>query len=212
MSAVRSAALCHYDITQCSLFIVQKGGEGLARTRNFASVVYPESAPEDWQGILAAQLVPSLISPLHDKDLDAEGKLKKPHYHVLLLFSGVKTREQAAAVFAMIGGVGCEQVNSARAYARYLIHADQSDKAQYDRRDIVALSGADYESLARLPDDRYKAISEIVDFCSRNDMNSYSDLLEYCREKNWAWFCIMCDNSVTIREYLRSRAWTHREG
>lgn len=184
----------------------------MERTRNYASIVYPESAPDKWQEILADQLVAALISPLHDQDLDNEGKLKKPHYHVLLLFSGVKTREQAAEVFALIGGVGCEKVNSARSYARYLIHADHPEKVQYDRAKVVALSGADFESLARQPEDRYKIISEIVDFCRKNDINSYSNLLEYCRSENWLWFCAMCDNSVTIREYLRSRAWTHREG
>lgn len=44
------------------------------RTRNFATVVYPESAPENWERILEEHCVPAFISPLHDKDIDAEGK------------------------------------------------------------------------------------------------------------------------------------------
>lgn len=178
------------------------------RTRNYASVVYPESAPEDWKGILADQLIPALISPLHDKDLDDVGELKKSHYHVMLLFTGMKTRDQAAAVFKQIGGVGCEKINCARSYARYLIHLDQPEKAQYSRKDVVALCGADYESLVSLPEDRYKLISEIVSYCSKNDVISYSDLMEYCRSENWPWFRVLCDNAITIREYLRSRTWT----
>lgn len=178
------------------------------RTRNYASIVYPESAPEDWQRILSDQLIPALISPLHDQDLDELGALKKAHYHVLLMFSGVKTRDQAATVFKEIGGVGCEKVNCVRSYARYLIHLDQPDKAQYSRYDVTALCGVDFDSLVSVPEDRYKGISEIVGYCSANDIVSYSDLLEYCRSENWSWFRILCDNSVTIREYLRSRAWT----
>ncbi len=46
------------------------------RTRNFATVVYPESAPENWMRILEEHRVPALISPLHDKDVDADGKKK----------------------------------------------------------------------------------------------------------------------------------------
>lgn len=35
------------------------------RTRNFATVVYPESAPDNWKGILEEQCIPAFISPLN---------------------------------------------------------------------------------------------------------------------------------------------------
>ena len=63
------------------------------RIRNWATIVYPESAPDNWQEILKGQLVPAFISPLHDLDYDENGELKKEHYHILLLFGGVKTYE-----------------------------------------------------------------------------------------------------------------------
>lgn len=78
------------------------------RTRNYATVVYPESAPIDWIRLLQEQCVPALISPLHDKDLNTDGTLKKEHFHVMILFDGVKTSEQAQEVFSVIGGVGIE--------------------------------------------------------------------------------------------------------
>ena len=40
----------------------------VGRTRNYATVVYPESAPEGWQSILEDQFVSAFISPLHDCD------------------------------------------------------------------------------------------------------------------------------------------------
>lgn len=52
------------------------------RTRNWATVVYPESAPDDWIMKLQEQCVPALISLLHDKDINADGTRKKEHYHV----------------------------------------------------------------------------------------------------------------------------------
>ena len=54
------------------------------RTRNYGTVVYPESAPSDWISRLQEQLVPALISPLHDRDINSDGTIKKPHFHVMI--------------------------------------------------------------------------------------------------------------------------------
>lgn len=179
------------------------------RTRNFATVVYPESAPEDWQDILAGQFIPAFISPLHDKDINPGGEPKKPHYHVMIMFEGVKTKEQAEAIFKLIGGVGCEVVNSMRGYGRYLCHLDNPEKAQYKQEDVRCLSGADYIAVIGLVLDKYKAISEMIDFCQLNDIVSYSDLLEYCRTERFDWFRVLCDNgTVVMKEYLKSKSWT----
>ena len=40
---------------------------GAGRTRNYACVVYPDSAPENWKEIIAESKVPVFISPLHDQ-------------------------------------------------------------------------------------------------------------------------------------------------
>ena len=52
---------------------------GKGRTRNFATVVYPESAPDDWQEILSQQFVPAFISPLHDKEDRKSTRLNSSH-------------------------------------------------------------------------------------------------------------------------------------
>ena len=46
--------------------------EKVIRTRNFATVVYPESAPENWIDLLKRQCVPAFISPLHNEDRNAD--------------------------------------------------------------------------------------------------------------------------------------------
>ena len=89
-----------------------KNGSG--RTRNFATVLYPESAPADWFDVLTELHIPAFISPLHDIDVNPTGEVKKEHYHVIIMFDSVKTTEQAIEVFQKIGGVGCERVNSVR--------------------------------------------------------------------------------------------------
>lgn len=179
------------------------------RTRNYATVVYPDSAPEDWQEILSQQFIPAFISPLHDKDVNPTGELKKPHWHVIIMFDSVKTMEQAREVFNLINGVGCERIQSIRGYSRYLCHLDNPDKAQYNQDDVRSLCGADYPSVIGLSIDKYKSIGEMIDYCKDNDIYSYSVLLEYCKNERFDWFRVLCDNgTVVIKEYLKSRSWT----
>ena len=106
------------------MFNVQEEIMEKKRTRNYATVIYPESAVENWKVILQEQCVPALISPIHNKDINSDGELKKEHYHVIIMFDGPKTKEQAQEIFDLIGGVGSEPIKSVRAYARYLCHLD----------------------------------------------------------------------------------------
>ena len=135
---------------------------GRGRTRNYGTIVYPESAPQDWQTILAEMCIPCFISPLHDSDINPDGETKKPHYHVMIMFEGVKTVEQATEIFNQIGGVGHEIVQSARGYARYLCHLDNPEKHQYSPDDVKAYGGADYVSVIGLAIDKYKANQSIA--------------------------------------------------
>lgn len=179
---------------------------GKGRTRNYATVVYPESAPEHWQNTLAEQCIPAFISPLHDKDINPTGEEKKPHYHVMIMFESVKTKEQAAEIFELIGGVGCEVVNSIRGYARYLCHLDNPDKAQYSVDDVRALAGADYISIIGLAIDKYKTLGEILDFIEAEDINNIGDLIMYSRQERFDWFRVLCDSGIYIlKEYMKSR-------
>lgn len=187
----------------------EKKSSGRGRTRNFATVVYPDSAPEHWKQILAEQLIPSFISPLHDKDVNPDGEPKKPHWHVILMFDSTKYCEQAIEVFDKIGAVGCEVIKSIRGYARYLCHLDNPDKVQYSPEDVQCLAGADYMSVIGLAIDKYKAIGEMIDFCEDNCIVSYSELLKYCRFERFDWFRVLCDNgTLVMKEYLKSKHWT----
>lgn len=181
------------------------------RSRNFATVVYLDSAPDGWQEILSQQFVPAFISPLHDKDLNPTGEPKKPHYHVVLMFDSLKAKDQAQDIISKINGVGCEVVQSIRGYARYLCHLDNPEKAQYKQEDVRSLCGADYPNVIGLVTDKYKAIGEMIDFCEDNGIYSYSELLKYCRMERFDWFRVLCDNgTVVMKEYLKSKSWTER--
>lgn len=182
------------------------------RTRNFATVVYPESAPEDWQDILARHCVPAFISPLHDKDINPTGEPKKPHFHVMLMFDGKKSMEQVAEIFASICGVGCEVVKSVRGYARYLCHLDNPEKAQYDTSAVRCIA-SDYIGTIGLAIDKYVAIGEMQDFCEKYNVFSFYALSGYARANRQDWHRVLCDcAAVYMREYLQSRKWSVDQG
>lgn len=184
---------------------------GQGRTRNYATVVYPESAPELWQDILNEFFVPAFISPLHDLDVNPTGEVKKPHYHVIIMFDSTKTSEQACEIFNKIGGVGCERVQSLRGYARYLCHLDNPEKHQYLTENVRSLCGADYSGIIGLATDKYKAIGEIIDYCVDNNITSYSKLLVYARMEHFDWFRVLCDNgTIVVKEFLKSLEWSNK--
>lgn len=171
------------------------------RTRNYATVVYLESAPPDWIDIISASLVPAFISPCHtDSD--------KEHFHVLVMFDSVKTQDQARALFETFGGVGVEIVNSLRSYARYLCHLDEKNKLKYDISDVMSFGGADYLKIINLASDRYSAISEMMDYVYDNNVISFAALMRYARYNQPEWFRSLCDNSsFVMREYIKSLTW-----
>lgn len=184
-----------------------------SRTRNYATVFYPESCPDDWLSIIGEWKVPVLVSPLHDQDINPTGEAKKPHYHLIICFEGKKSVEQVKELFDQIGAVGVESINSLRGYARYLCHLDNPDKHQYNPAEVISLSGIDYHGIIGLPSDRYQAIGEMMDYCRCNNVYSYAVLLEYSRDWRYDWFKILCDSgTIVIREFLKSLNWEKKEG
>lgn len=181
-----------------------------SRTRNYACVVYPESAPDDWLERLSDLHICALVSPLHDKDVNPDGEPKKAHYHVLLMFESVKTQAQADEVIKKIGGVGHENVGSSRGYARYLIHMDNPEKYQYPACDVRAFGGADFDAIIHLPTDDTRMIKDIIVFIRNNHIHSFARLVDVCMDNNEDWFVLLTRNSYFIKEYIKTLAWEEK--
>ena len=135
------------------------------RTRNWSTIIYPRqtegeetTTPDNWSDILAELGLKCAVSPLHDRDLTADGQQKKPHRHVIIAFDGVKTRQQAKEVFDRIGGVGAEAVNSLYGMVRYLTHEDNPEKAHYSTVDVLTYGGFSYKRYASTKEDEEKEI------------------------------------------------------
>lgn len=173
------------------------------RSSRWATIVYPESCPDDFVGILKDYHVQFLVSPQHTMDVDKDGKLKKAHYHVMLFFDSLKSTKQVKEIFDSIKGVGCEKVASATSYARYLCHLDETDKYIYDIKDVTAY-GIDYQECIKTPESKYEGVSGVLDYCFDNDIMSFSKLLVALRKEKSHLFKTVVDNPYLIKCFLSS--------
>lgn len=174
------------------------------RTRDFATVVYPESAPENWLEILKKECVPAFVSPLHDKDIEeGSAKPKKAHYHVMVMFTGVKSNDQWEQFKLLFGGVGTEYIQSRRGYARYLCHLDNPEKHQYCTDDVIEIAGADYNDTIKRDSDKYAIIRQMISYIRNNHVTSYCELMDYAMEYEPEWYRSLSDNSsFVINTYI----------
>ena len=179
-----------------------KDGE---RYRNWATIVYPDSCNPAWLDILNDYHTEVFISPLHDQDINPTGEVKKPHYHVIIAFPGVKSLFQIMEIINAINGVGVEVVDSLRGYCRYLCHLDNPDKTQYSCDDVLTLGGADYMEIIGLPIDIQIALREMCAFIDEHKMYNFSNFVHYCYENSSTWFRVVTRNTLFIKEFIRSR-------
>lgn len=178
------------------------------RKRNWVFVVYPESAPEDWREQLRALLVPGYISPLHCDDTNADGSKKKPHWHVVLTFKGLKTFEQVKEITDALHAPGPQPCKDIRAYARYLCHLDNPEKAQYQPAEVESLGGNDYLETIKSAADTDTALSEMMDWCIENRCTSFFKLGNYARRERSDWFRVLTSQrTVFLTAWLKSFEW-----
>lgn len=175
------------------------------RFRNFATVIYLDSAPADWQERLFALHVPCFISPYHDQDVNPDGEIKKPHYHVMLMYDGVKSEDQVKMAFQSFGGVGFEVIQSIRGYARYLCHLDNPDKHQYPIEEVIECSGSDYLDVITLATDTYKAICEMMAWVRDTECYYFALLADYASQYREDWFRVLTHScTIFMKEYIKT--------
>lgn len=169
------------------------------RNYNWATILYPESSIADIDTALQELMVPCALSPLHDRDVQEDtGGLKKPHYHLVLHYSSLKSQKQVQADIKPLGAVGYERIRDLGAYVRYLVHFDSPDKVQYDAAEIKAFNGFEvgkyfgvkeistdegFAALAKIALERgYTTYSQLVGYC----LKDAPELLPSCRKAAYA--------------------------
>lgn len=117
-----------------------KPREPPTKSKYFCALLYPSSTTYDADKVikaLAEEHLTFAVSPIHDRDVDEDGSLKKSHYHLLLAYSSATTLNNICAWFNACG-MPESDLHAVRVcasgvgYYRYLTHKDNPEKAQYE--------------------------------------------------------------------------------
>lgn len=177
------------------------------RGRNWAFIVYPESAPVDWIQILNATYCPWACSPLHDKDLNSDGSIKKAHYHVIMTFEGNKSFSQLFDIGKSVNATFLQLCDSVRGAYRYFTHQDNPEKYQYNEIDIKCHNGFDASNFEKTSTaEKVQAICDMQNYIDKYNITSFYIFNQLIRRSHYDWFKLVSTCcGVIIKEYISSR-------
>lgn len=177
------------------------------KKRNWTFVLYPESAPQDWLEQLKLSGLMAAISPLHDKDVNPTGEPKKPHYHVLLVYSGPTTYNAVSKFTASLNSTIPQALESVRGMYRYFSHKDNPEKYQYDEGEIIAVNGFNIADLVELTRSEVNEIkSQILKLVREADIIEYADLVDMLLDNQMlVEYDVAINNTFFFNSYIASR-------
>lgn len=177
------------------------------KKRLWAFVMYPDSMPNDAIDILKQSGLPCAISPLHDKDLNPDDVEKKPHYHVILVYSGPTTYNAVSKFTASLNATVPQPLESVRGYYRYLTHKDNPEKFQYDDNDIVHLNGFNISDFVELTKSEIVQIKiKVQQFIREFNITEYSELMDMLFDNElMVEYEIASNNTLFFNSYVSSR-------
>lgn len=177
------------------------------KKRNWAFVLYPESAPADWLDKLKLSGLMGAVSPLHDKDMNADGEPKKAHYHIILVYAGPTSFNVVNALCESLNQPIPQPLESVRGYYRYLTHKDNPEKYQYSDTDIVTFGGFDYRDYVEMTrSEVLKCIRSVQALIRDNDISEYSDLLDLLDDNDMTEeYDVASSHTMLFGKYIDSR-------
>lgn len=182
---------------------------GNLQDRKFTCILYPDATnyAQTCQEILDYRLTCGFFSEwfyiLHDKDLNDDGTLKKPHYHVVVTKSNPSTIKIISKQLGIPQNY-IQRVSNLKGMIKYLTHDEIQDKIKYDKKEIVT----------NVPDFVYRSYSvdtdaekgkEIIDYIIDNNITSITDLAVWASNSGYysafrrgfaVFSCIVRENCV----------------
>lgn len=192
------------------------------RSRNWAFLIYQEDLKCSFSECLKKLTelgVCMAISPLHIPDSEC----KKPHYHCLMAFDGVKSGDTLSELNNMVTGLPFDwsfcsnrqcpyffQVNALGNYFRYLVHLDNREKQQFSGFSVCAYPAIQDNSIILLggfnPRDyleRNMAVdtdSQILEIILNNGITSLNELIVF----------LVANKNVYLKNVVKSQILWYR--
>lgn len=182
------------------------------KKRNWAFVLYPESAPEDWRERLQLTGLQCAISPLHDKDLNADNTPKKAHYHVILAYSGPTSFNAVKSLTEALRQPIPQPLEQIRGYYRYLTHKDNPEKYQYDERDIITINGFNISDFVEMSKSEVIVLKrQLQTLIRERDILEYSEFLDYIQDNGTTEeYDVASSHTIFFNTYIKSRRYSKK--
>ncbi len=179
----------------------------VVKKRNWAFVLYPESAPADWREQLQLTGLQCAISPLHDKDVNADKTPKKAHYHVIVCYSGPTSYNVVKGLTDSLNQPIPQALEQVRGYYRYLTHKDNPDKYQYSESEITTINGFDIAEYVEMTKSEVLAIKqELTNLIREKDIIEYQDFMDYISDNlDKSRFDVASSNTIYFNTYIKSK-------
>lgn len=177
------------------------------KKRNWAFVLYPESAPVDWVEQLQKTGLQCAISPLHDKDVDPTGELKKPHYHIILCYEGPTSFNVVSSLCDSFNQPIPQALEQIRGYYRYFTHKDNPEKYQYSEDDIKTVNGFNISNFVELTKTEINEVKDRLQKLIREQsFVEYFQFVDYLQDNQmkleWE---VASSNTYFFDRYITSR-------
>ena len=178
------------------------------KKRNWACILYPESAPENWRQILSKTGLQCAISPLHNLDVNEEtGEIKKEHYHIILCFNGPTSYNVVKDITDSLNSPAPQPLQQVKGYYRYLTHMDNPEKHQYNSSDITFINGfspIDFIDLSK--SEILKIQIDLLRLINQFDIIEYSTFIDTILDKNMIdGYEVASSNTYFFDRYICSR-------
>lgn len=177
------------------------------RKRNWAFVLYPDSAPADWEERLKLTGLQGVISPLHDKDINPTEEEKKAHYHVIITYNGPTSFSVVRMLTESLNAPIPQALESVRGYYRYLTHKDNPDKYQYDEREIKILNGFNVSNFIELTKSEVNEIKrKLQDLIRDQNVVEYSVFMDFLLDNDlYLEYDVASSHTYFFDKYITSR-------
>lgn len=192
------------------------------RSMNWTFIVFSSSLDDNWIDRLRSTMIPTLVSPEHDCDINDNGTNKLPHYHVLFAYDSKKSADQVwndalAIGLNAIGGSSFKEPfeeyhvdnirkTVTRNHMEYYNAYDSSGNCYGQIQKVRNRNGmAQYLIHKNNPEKAQYDSTKILKYCIDEDTlcdwlggtyNKYQvirEMKKYCRDNDIVYFSDLCD-------------------
>lgn len=195
------------------------------KSKYFCCILYPESSTYDVDKFIKSleeEHLTFALSPIHDRDVEDDGSLKKGHYHLLLAYSSATTLNNIRRWFNACG-MPESDLHSVRVcasgvgYFRYLTHKDNPEKFQYDDKDIRVFNDSDelFKKFLKTSSEKIDDLVRIFQIVDELNTISFHSLIQYLMLNDRDLFKMVTSSSalaICVKEYQRSLEYDLKRG